>query len=40
MSAQTLIEMAAGTSSWVDLSAAGKILASGERSDLSALFPL
>lgn len=40
MSAQTLLLLAVGEQSWQELRQAGRILASGERSDLSHLFPL
>ena len=40
MSSQTLIELAMGVRTWAELATEGKILASGERSDLSGLFPL
>ncbi|MEY3408250.1 MAG: hypothetical protein RL038_1311 [Actinomycetota bacterium] len=40
MSATALIHLAIGDESWSDLVAEGKLLASGERSDLSHLFPI
>lgn len=39
LSARTLLELAAGRQTWQALRQAGRILASGERSDLSQLFP-
>ena len=40
MSPQTLLHLATGDVGWVEASVAGAIRASGERSDLSSLFPL
>lgn len=40
LSARYLIELAAGEADWNSARRAGKIEASGERADLSALFPL
>lgn len=40
MDPQTLLALAAGDLSWADAVAAGRILASGERTDLAHLFPL
>lgn len=40
MSASALIHLAIGDETWDDLVAAGKLLASGERSDISGLFPI
>jgi hypothetical protein len=36
----TWLSLACGTQTWADAAASGKLLASGERSDLSALLPL
>lgn len=40
MSAATLLLLATGATRWADAVARGEVRASGERSDLSALFPL
>lgn len=40
LKAATLVRLAAGTQTWADATAAGELRASGERSDLSHLFPL
>lgn len=40
LSARYLIELAAGEAEWNEVRRAGKIDATGERADLSALFPL
>lgn len=40
LSAEPLLRLAANLESWAELKARGKISASGERSDLSDLFPL
>lgn len=40
MSATALIHLAIGDETWEDLVATGKLLASGERSDISYLFPI
>lgn len=40
MSAQTLLDLATGRAQWDAATATGAIRASGERSNLSALFPL
>jgi hypothetical protein len=40
MDAHTLIALAAGQTSWATAQAAGRIEASGERSDLTRFFPL
>lgn len=40
MPAAFLIRLAVGTDVWSDLVATGKLLASGERSDLSEFFPI
>lgn len=40
MTAKSLLLLAHGENSWEQLQSAGAISASGERSDLSALFPL
>lgn len=38
--AQTFIEVASGVDSWADKVAAGRLIASGERSDLAYLMPI
>ncbi|MBR21979.1 MAG: sterol carrier family protein [Microcella pacifica] len=40
LDAHTLLEIATGGTSWSQASEAGRVRASGSRSDLSALFPL
>lgn len=40
MNAETLLRLAIGTDTWDELDKRGKILASGERSNLSPYFPL
>ncbi len=40
MNAETLLRLAFGTDTWGELNKAGKILASGERSNLSNYFPI
>ncbi|MEN9922938.1 MAG: hypothetical protein RIS09_452 [Actinomycetota bacterium] len=40
MNAETLLKLSLGTSTWEELEKSGKILASGERSNLSGYFPL
>ncbi len=40
MDPQTLLDLAAGDVSWSDAVAEGRVIASGERTDLSHLFPL
>ncbi len=40
MSPETLAELAGGSLTWADAVAAGLVLASGERADLSHLFPV
>lgn len=40
MPPETLLDLAAGTQTWSNAVASGAVLASGERTDLSQLFPL
>lgn len=40
MSARTLLELATGDTTWTSACASGAVRASGERSDLGALFPV
>lgn len=40
MTAQVWVALAAGERTWADAEAAGEVLASGERADLSAYLPL
>jgi alpha-D-ribose 1-methylphosphonate 5-triphosphate synthase subunit PhnL len=40
MSAAVLIQLSIGETTWVEAKAEGRLIASGERSDLSGLFPI
>lgn len=40
MDPRTLLDLATGETSWPDAVAAGRVIASGERTDLAHLFPL